>query len=86
MTAAIKKNVDIQPTEEIFYPSEDGQPLAETYAHLMAIFAILSVLKQYVGAESAQFSRSIDKPGTVLSNQFLYYSKGYPRLRLDPDK
>jgi Uma2 family endonuclease len=85
MTAAIKKNVDIQPTEEIFYPSEDGQPLAETYAHLMAIFAILSVLKQYVEAESAQFSRSIDKPGTVLSNQFLYYSKGYPRLRLDPD-
>jgi Uma2 family endonuclease len=85
MTAAIKKNVDIQPTEEIFYPSEDGQPLAETYAHLMAIFAILSVLKQYVEAESAQFSRSIDKPGTVLSNQFLYYAEGYPDLRVAPD-
>jgi Uma2 family endonuclease len=85
MTAAIKKNVDTKPTEEIFYPSEDGQPLAETYAHLMAIFAILSVLKQYVGAESAQFSRSIDKPGTVLSNQFLYYAEGYPDLRVAPD-
>jgi Uma2 family endonuclease len=85
MTAAIKKNIDIQPTEEIFYPSEDGQPLAETYAHLMAIFAILSVLKQYVGAESAQFSRSIDRPGTVLSDQFLYYAEGYADLRVAPD-
>jgi Uma2 family endonuclease len=85
MTAAIKKNVDTKPTEEIFYPSEDGQPLAETYAHLMAIFAILSVLKQYVGAESAQFSRSIDRPGTVLSDQFLYYAEGYPDLRVAPD-
>jgi Uma2 family endonuclease len=85
MTAAIKKNVDTKPTEEVFYPSEDGQPLAETYAHLMAIFAILSVLKQYVGAESAQFSRSIDKPGTVLSDQFLYYAEGYPDLRVAPD-
>ncbi|NJM49402.1 MAG: Uma2 family endonuclease [Alkalinema sp. RU_4_3] len=85
MTVAIEKNVDANPAEAIFYPSEDGQPLAETYAHLMAIFAILSVLKQYLAAESAQFSRSIDKPGTVLSDQFLYYAKGYPRLRVAPD-
>jgi Uma2 family endonuclease len=85
MTAAITNNKTANPAEAIFYPSEDGQPLAETYAHLMAIFAILSVLKQYVGAESAQFSRSIDRPGTVLSDQFLYYAEGYSDLRVAPD-
>jgi Uma2 family endonuclease len=85
MTVAIEKNVNANPAEAIFYPSEDGQPLAETYAHLMAIFAILSVLKQYVGAESGQFSKSVDRPGTVLSDQFLYYAEGYPRLRVAPD-
>ncbi len=85
MTVAIEKNVNANSAEAIFYPSEDGQPLAETDAHLMAIFAILSVLKQYVGAESRQFSKSVNKPGTVLSDQFLYYAEGYPRLRVAPD-
>jgi Putative restriction endonuclease len=77
--------IERNQTEAIFYPSSDGEPLAETYVHLMAIFAILSVLKQYLAAESAQFSRSADKPGTVLSDQFLYYANGYPRLRVAPD-
>jgi Uma2 family endonuclease len=76
---------DSQPIDAIFYPSSDGEPLAETYVHLMAIFAILSVLKQYLAAESTQFNRSIDQPGTVLSDQFLYYANGYPRLRVAPD-
>jgi hypothetical protein len=54
--------------ESVFYPSSDGEPIAETDAHLMAIFAILSVMKQYLAAESAQLNRSVDKPGTVLSD------------------
>jgi Uma2 family endonuclease len=69
----------------VFYPSSDGEPIAETYAHLMAIFAILSVMKQYLAAESLQLNRSADKPGTVLSDQFLYYAEGYPKLRVAPD-
>jgi Uma2 family endonuclease len=86
MTASIAKNrIDENLAGPVFYPSSDGEPIAETYAHLMAIFAILSVMKQYLAAESAQLNRSAEKPGTVLSDQFLYYAQGYPRMRVAPD-
>ncbi|MDJ0796864.1 MAG: Uma2 family endonuclease [Calothrix sp. MO_167.B12] len=60
---------------EIFYPSSDGKPLAESYVHLYAILATLEVLKQYLQGRQA----------TVLADQFLYYAQGYPRLRVAPD-
>jgi Uma2 family endonuclease len=60
---------------EIFYPSSDGEPLAETYDHLNAIIAILEVLRAYLSGQRA----------TVLADQFLYYAQGYPRLRIAPD-
>lgn len=60
---------------EIFYPSEDGEPLAESYDHLYAILTILEVLKQYLTGRQA----------TVLADQFLYYSQGFPKLRVAPD-
>lgn len=63
------------PKTEIFYPSSDGEPLAESYLHLYAILVTLEVLTQYLAGQQA----------TVLSNQFLYYSQGYPRLRVAPD-
>jgi Uma2 family endonuclease len=65
--------VDSQP--EIIYPSSDGEPLAETYSHLYAILTTLEVLKQYLS----------DRPATVLADQFLYYSQGFPKLRVAPD-
>jgi Uma2 family endonuclease len=60
---------------EIFYPSADGEPVAETYDHLYALLTTLEVLKQHLQARRA----------TVLANQFLYYSQGYPKLRTAPD-
>jgi Uma2 family endonuclease len=60
---------------EIIYPSADGEPVAETYDHLYAILTTLEVLKQYLQGRRA----------TVLANQFLYYSQGYPKLRVAPD-
>ena len=63
------------PKTEIFYPSSDGEPLGESYLHLYAILVTLEVLTQYLAGQQA----------TVLSNQFLYYSQGYPRLRVAPD-
>lgn len=60
---------------EIFYPSADGKPVAETYDHLYAILTTLEVLKQYLKGRQA----------TVLSNQFLYYSQGFPKLKTAPD-
>ena len=60
---------------EIIYPVEDGEPLAESYEHLRAIFNIFSSLTQYLMGQQA----------LVLSNQFLFYSQGYPKLRVTPD-
>jgi hypothetical protein len=60
---------------EVFYPSSDGEPLAESYVHLYALLATLEVLRQYL----------LGRQATVLSNQFLYYAQGFPRLRVAPD-
>ena len=62
-------------TSEIVYPSADGEPVAETYDHVYAIFTTLVVLKQYLA----------DRRATVLANQFLYYAQGFPKLRVAPD-
>jgi hypothetical protein len=62
-------------TTPIIYPSADGEPVAETYDHLYAILTTLEVLKQYLSGSQA----------TVLANQFLYYSQGFPKLRIAPD-
>lgn len=67
--------VAINLETEIFYPSGDGEPLAESYAHLYAILTTLEVLRQYLAGRQA----------TVLANQFLYYSQGFPKLRVAPD-
>ncbi|MGB3511280.1 MAG: Uma2 family endonuclease [Microcoleaceae cyanobacterium] len=65
----------IAEKNKIFYASTDGKPVAETYDHLYAILTTLEVLKQYLKGRQA----------TVLSNQFLYYSQGFPKLRTAPD-
>lgn len=64
-----------QTKAEIFYPTEDGKPLAESYEHLQVIFTIFAVLTQYLQGQQA----------TVLSNQFLYYIQHNPRARVAPD-
>ncbi len=60
---------------EIFYPSADGEPVAETYDNLYALLTVLEVLKQYLAGRQA----------TVLGNQFIYYSQGFPKVRVAPD-
>lgn len=57
------------------YSSADGEPVAETYAHLYALLMTLEVLRQYLK----------DRQATVLGNQFLYYAQGFPKLRVAPD-
>ncbi|MBR8840063.1 MAG: Uma2 family endonuclease [Stigonema ocellatum SAG 48.90 = DSM 106950] len=71
MTATIP----VAQTAEPFYPSADGEPVAETYDHLYALLTTLEVLKQYLSGRQA----------TVLADQFLYYAQGYPKLRVAPD-
>lgn len=62
-------------TPDIFYPTGDGEPVAETFDHLYAILITLEVLRQYLAGQQA----------TVLGNQFLYYAQGFPKLRTAPD-
>jgi Uma2 family endonuclease len=71
MTALTPANQVTEP----FYPSGDGEPVAETFDHLYALLVTLEVLRQYLTGQQA----------TVLGNQFLYYAQGFPRLRLAPD-
>ncbi|HEY9673934.1 MAG TPA: Uma2 family endonuclease [Waterburya sp.] len=68
LTSTVKQS---QP----FYPSADGEPVAETYTHLYALLTTLEVLRQYLRGRQA----------TVLGNQFLYYAQGFPKLRVAPD-
>jgi Uma2 family endonuclease len=60
---------------EIFYPSSDGEPLAETSVHVDAIINAVVALRQYLA----------EQPAIVLADQFLYFAQGYPRLRVAPD-
>ncbi|MGG6239986.1 Uma2 family endonuclease [Nodosilinea sp. AN01ver1] len=63
------------PQAILTYPSSDGEPVAETYAHLYALLITLEVLRQYLAERRA----------TVLANQFMYYAQGFPKLRVAPD-
>jgi hypothetical protein len=54
---------------EIFYPSSDGEPLAETSVHVDAIINAVVVLRQYLAQQQA----------IVLADQFLYYAQGLGR-------
>jgi Uma2 family endonuclease len=64
-----------QAEPAIFYPSSDGEPLAESYDHLYAILTILEVLRVYLS----------DRRATVLADQFLYYVEGNSQQRVAPD-
>ncbi|MGD1932710.1 MAG: Uma2 family endonuclease [Leptolyngbyaceae cyanobacterium] len=70
MTAALPHS-DI----DVDYPSSDGEPVAETFAHFYALLVTLEVLRQYLAEQQV----------IVLANQFLYYAQGMPKLRVAPD-
>ena len=59
----------------IHYPTGDGQPVAETFAHLYAILMTIEVLRLYLQGQQA----------TVLGNQYLYYEQGNANKRVAPD-
>lgn len=61
--------------DDIFYPSSDGEPLAETSVHVDVIVNLVVILRQLYQGQQA----------IVLADQFLYYAKGLPRLRVAPD-
>jgi Uma2 family endonuclease len=65
----------ISQRTEVFYPSSDGEPLAETSVHVDAIINAVVALRHYLTGQQA----------IVLADQFLYYAQGFPKLRVAPD-
>ncbi len=64
----------LQPADE--YPASDGQPMAETEIHLLAMIHLIGALRYF-------FHRQTDI--YIIGNMFLYYRKGNPKARRAPD-
>ena len=62
-------------TSTIYYPSGDGEPVAETFDHLYVILITIEVLRLYLQ----------DVQACILGNQFLYYEEGNSGKRCAPD-
>ena len=60
---------------KIYYPSGDGEPVAETFDHLYVILITIEILRLYLQ----------DIQACVLGNQFLYYEEGNSGKRCAPD-
>lgn len=60
---------------EIIYPSSDGEPLAETQQHVLAILMAFALLRLYLQ----------DQQAVVFADQFFYYIEGNPKARVAPD-
>jgi Uma2 family endonuclease len=74
-TPVLTKNQFIlQPIDE--YPAADGQPMAETEIHLLAMLHLIGALRYFFRKQNDIY---------VIGNMFLYYRKGNPKARRAPD-
>jgi Uma2 family endonuclease len=64
------------PPAEVVYPDSDGQPMAETGVHVLAILYLIGTLKQLFRARDDVY---------VTGDMFLYYEEGKPKSRKAPD-
>jgi hypothetical protein len=90
MTTLLSQTAAHKPP--IVYPSCDGEPLAETYVHLMAIVAITVVLKHYLVNAIAALHCELAEAHTALSQSKELAEAEVDRLReklraldIDPD-
>lgn len=58
---------------EIFYPTRDDEPMAETQTHAVAIITLYNILSQYLSN------------AVIFADQFFYYLEGKPNARVAPD-
>src|SRR5579871_453944 len=61
-----------QKSKEIFYPIEDGEPMAESDLHLLQMFYCLFALRTYYAGQPDVY---------VASGNFLYYVRATPERR-----
>ncbi|MFQ3680054.1 MAG: hypothetical protein SNJ60_06060, partial [Pseudanabaenaceae cyanobacterium] len=69
----------IHDDSDVFYPIRDDEPLAETTLHADVILATVTTLRNYLRETASERSP------VVLCDQFVYYAKGFPALRVAPD-
>jgi Uma2 family endonuclease len=65
-----------RPSEEVFYPCSDGEPVAETEVHLLVMLNVIVTLRQFFEAQPRVYA---------IGNMFLYYEEGNPEARKAPD-
>jgi Uma2 family endonuclease len=63
-------------TPPIVYPESDGEPLAETEVHILAIVEFIATLRFHFRSRRDVY---------VIGNMFLYYEEGNPKARKAPD-
>src|SRR5438552_267518 len=63
-------------TIDPLYPSSDGQPMGETSLHVLAVILLREGIEDFFAARSDVY---------VASNMVLYYDRGNPSGRRDPD-
>src|SRR5437764_15426269 len=61
---------------DVEYPSSDGEPMAETEAHFLAMLALIGALRLYFRDRKDVF---------VIGNMFWYYEEGNPLARKATD-
>jgi len=64
----------LQPADE--YPTTDGQPMAETEIHLLAMLHLIGALRYFFRQQKDVY---------VIGNMLFYYHKGDPQARRAPD-
>ncbi len=64
------------PLGELTYPESDGQPMAETEAHIDELIDLLQTLKDHFSDQDDVY---------VAGNMFVYYQQGNPQAVVAPD-
>ena len=62
--------------DDVFYPESDGQPMAETGIHVLAMIALIGALRMYFAQRRDMY---------IIGNIFLYYEKDRPQSCKSPD-
>jgi Uma2 family endonuclease len=75
-TVTTKTRPELEVEDGVRYPSEDGQPMAETPIHVDAILLLYQALEDFFRDRTDVF---------IAANIFWYWEKGNPDARLAPD-
>jgi Uma2 family endonuclease len=76
MNLRIPTTVGPEVTQPVVYPESDGEPMAETEVHILAIVELLATLRFHYRSRPDIY---------VIGNMFLYYEDGNPQARKAPD-